>query len=143
MVIVNQISYSAKRSELKKVDFLARSITFCEKTRREKTSYLQISRNSFDNFYKSWCHGCKNNRFWVLISLLSRKINILWTPKKDFEAPIKNELTITVECYVKISFNWWVMIWPILQKLKLWPQKLTFLSCDFFSESKICYSNTT
>ena len=89
MVIVNQISNSAKKSELKKVDFWARSITFCEKTRREKTSYLQTSRNSFDNFYKSWCHRCKNNRFWVLIFLLSRKINILWTPKKDFEAPKK------------------------------------------------------
>ena len=27
-----------------------------------------------------------------------------------FEAPIKNELKITVECYVKISFNWRVII---------------------------------
>ena len=145
-MIVNRITYSAKKSELQKVNFWARSIILCEKTSEikegKKLHIYNFQKTHFDNLYKNWCYRNKNGLFWVLIFLLSHKINILWTPEKIFEAAQKSKLAVTILCQVKIIRHWRIIIWQIMQKLSPQPQKSTFLFLDFFAESQICHTTT-
>ena len=138
-MIVCQICYLVKKSDLEKVDFCARSIEFC------KICQLNHRRIGFSSdqtlkIYSELNFQSKINIFEMVIAG-----QISDTAKKsEFKKVYFCTFYIN---FCKICQNWISILDFLLevysQKLMILVQKYTFLSSDFFAVSKTCHTITT
>ena len=142
-MIVCQICYLAKKSDLEKVDFCARSNDFC------KICQLNHRRIGF-SLYPTLKINCELNfQSKINISEIVIACQISDSAKKS-EFKKVNFCTLYINS-CKICQNWisilefftLFLLEIYLQKLMIPVQKCTFLSSDFFALSKICHTITT
>ena len=138
-VIVCQICYLVKKSDLEKVDFCAHSIEFCKIC---QLNHRQIGFSS-DQTLKIYSELNFQSKINIFEMVIAGQIS---------DIAKKSEIKKVYFCtfYInscKICQNW-ISILEFLQevyskKLLILVQKYIFLSSDFFAVSKTCHTITT
>ena len=135
-MIICQICYLVKKSDLEKVDFCARSIEFCKIC---QLSHRRISFSS-DLTLKIYCELNFQSKINIFEMVIAGQI-VDTAKKSEFKKMYFCTFYIN-SCKI---FQNWISILDFLlevysQKLMIPMQKYTFLSSDFFAVSKTCYT---